>query len=228
MMLGRNARWMIFPLLLILLLAACAAPTGSQPAADAEGAAGSGDAVTLTMWSRSATEDVVNALAERWNESHENQIEVTIIPSDQFVTKFSTALAGGQAPDLAVIDLIYTPAYMLADQLTNITDLAQSLPFFDDLSPAHVRLGTWEDGHIYALPFAAEGSFLLYNKDLFEQAGLDPESPPTTWDEIYEAADAITALGDDIYGFYFFGHLRGLQCLYLCPVDLGQRWRRVE
>jgi multiple sugar transport system substrate-binding protein len=201
--------------LFVFLLTGC---TAASPDAATGGEAAGDEPVTLSLWSRSATEGVVTALVDRWNETHENQVEVTIIPSDQFVTKFSTAIAGNQAPDLAVIDLIYTPAYMQADQLTNISDLAMGLPFFEDLSPAHVRLGTWEDGNIYAVPFAAEGSFLLYNKDLFEQAGLDPESPPTTWNEIYEAATAINALGDDIYGFYFAGACAGCNAFTFAPL----------
>ncbi|KAA3656930.1 MAG: sugar ABC transporter substrate-binding protein [Chloroflexi bacterium] len=180
-----------------------------------------GEVVTLSFWTRAATSGVVEQLVEAWNATHGNQIEVTVIPNDQFVTKFATAIAGGQAPDLAAIDLIYTPAFMQAEQLTDITDLANGMPFLDDLSPAHVALGTWEDGKIYGLPFAAEGSVLVYNKGLFEQAGLAPNSPPTTWDEIYEAAAAINELGDDTYGFYFSGACAGCNAFTFMPYIWG-------
>lgn len=192
-----------------------AAETSSEEAMD------EGEVVTLSFWTRAATSGVVEQLVEAWNATHGNQIEVTVIPNDQFVTKFATAIAGGQAPDLAAIDLIYTPAFMQAEQLTDITDLANGMPFLDDLSPAHVALGTWEDGKIYGLPFAAEGSVLVYNKGLFEQAGLDPNSPPTTWDEIYEAAAAINELGDDTYGFYFSGACAGCNAFTFMPYIWG-------
>lgn len=208
--------------LLTLLVAGCSstqeAPDAAETSSDTtESSTQQEEAVTLSFWTRAATSGVVEQLAEAWNATHKNQIEVTVIPNDQFVTKFATAIAGGQAPDLAAIDLIYTPAFMQAEQLTDITDLANDMPYLGDLSPAHVALGTWRDGKIYGLPFAAEGSVLVYNKGLFEQAGLDPDSPPTTWDEIYEAAAAINELGDDTYGFYFSGACAGCNAFTFLP-----------
>jgi multiple sugar transport system substrate-binding protein len=173
---------------------------------------------TLTFLSRDGNETTVRTLVDAWNASHDPKIEVTIVPGDQFVTKLATSIAGGASPDIVAIDLIYTPAFMEAGQLTDITDLAKGLPFFGNLSPAHVNLGTWNDGKIYALPFTAEGSILLYNKGLFEQAGLDPEKPPTNLDEVYEAAKAIRALGDDIYGFYFAGACAGCNAFTFLPL----------
>ena len=107
---------------------------------------------------------------------------------------------------------------MEAGQLTELTELVNALPYSEELSPSHVRLGTGNDGDTYALPFKAEGSVLLYNKDLFREAGLDPDAPPTTWEEIYEAAEAITALGDDTYGYYFSGACAGCNAFTFMPL----------
>ena len=172
----------------------------------------------LSFLSRDGNEAAVRSLVEAWNASHEPEIEVTIVPADQFVTKLATSIAGGASPDIVAIDLIYTPAFMQADQLTDVTELAQDLAYFEQLSPAHVNLGTNSDGGIYALPFTAEGSILLYNKDLFREAGLDPDAPPTTWDDIYEAAQAISALGDDTHGFYFAGACAGCNAFTFMPL----------
>ena len=174
--------------------------------------------ITLSLWSRDSDQALVTALVEDWNATHDNQIEPTIIPAAQFVTKFATAVAGGVGPDLVAIDLVYTPAFMEAGQLTDITEQAKSLPFFDKLSPSHVKLGTWSDGNIYALPFSAEGSVLGYNKDLFRQAGLDPDKPPTNWTDIEAAAKKITALGNDTYGYYFSGACAGCNVFGMLPL----------
>jgi sn-glycerol 3-phosphate transport system substrate-binding protein len=61
-------------------------------------------------------------------------------------------------------------------------------------------------GEVYGLPLNASTPITYYNKDLFRQAGLDPEKPPVTWSELYELAKKISALGPDIYGFNFSGY----------------------
>ena len=126
--------------------------------------------ITMSLWIRSSTV-LVEALVDEWNATHDNQIELTIIPSAEFVTKFSAAIAAGESPDIASIDLIYTPAYASENQLVDLTELVAELDYVDDLSPAHMTLGEFE-GRNYAVPFAAEGSFLIYNTDLFTKLGL--------------------------------------------------------
>ena len=121
----------------------------------------------------------------------DSQIEITVIPASEYMTKVGASVGAGAPPDLMAVDLIYVPQFAAANQLTEITDLAKALPYFDKLSPSHVRLATF-DGKIFGLPFNAEGSYLMYNKGLFEQAGLDPENPPKTWAEIADAAGACT------------------------------------
>lgn len=171
--------------------------------------------VTMSLWVRSSTV-LVEALVDEWNETHDNQIELTIIPAAEFVTKFSAAIAAGESPDIASIDLIYTPAYASENQLVDLTELVAELPYLDDLSPAHMTLGEFE-GRNYAVPFAAEGSFIIYNVDLFTEAGLDPDNPPQTWDEVLEAARAISELGDDTYGYYFAGSCAGCNAFTYLP-----------
>jgi ABC-type glycerol-3-phosphate transport system substrate-binding protein len=100
------------------------------------------DPEAINFWSRDSAEGLVTPLVESWNASHPTKIKATFIPGDQFVQKFATALAGGEAPDLVAVDLIYMPAYAAAEQMTDLTDQAKALPFFDQLSPSHVRLGT--------------------------------------------------------------------------------------
>jgi multiple sugar transport system substrate-binding protein len=128
-----------------------------------------------------------------WNHAHEKIYPSSIIPAGQFVTKFATSIAGGTPPDVAAIDLIYLPAFNEAGQMTDLTAEAKALPFFDKLSPSHVRLATYE-GKLYAVPFSAEASVLVYNTELFKKAGLDPERPPANFAEIEQDAQKITAL----------------------------------
>lgn len=204
---------------LTLVLSACTAPVAA-PAAAPEGgeAATAGEPVKLSFLSRDPNRPQVEKLLAAWNESHPNiQIEATFVPPTEYVTKFGTMVAGGAAPDFVATDLIYVPQFAEAGQLADITDLAKSLPYFDKLAPSHIRLSTYED-KIYGVPFNAEGSVLMWNKELFRQAGLDPEKPPTNWAEILDYARKITALGDGKYGFYFSGNCPGCNAFTFMPL----------
>ncbi|GAB3633128.1 sugar ABC transporter substrate-binding protein [Microbacterium shaanxiense] len=181
-----------------LVLTACGGST----------AGGSGEADELTMWARSSTQDYTQALVDEYNDSHDTQIKLTIVASDSFQQKVGAAAGAGSLPDILASDVVYAPNYAKQSVYLDITDRIAELPFGEDLVSAHIEASTF-DGKTYAVPHKVDSSFIFYNKDLFAAAGLDPENPPTTYDEIYEAAKAITALGDDTYGFYFPGNCAG-------------------
>ncbi|GAA3081829.1 sugar ABC transporter substrate-binding protein [Rhizobium viscosum] len=158
----------------------------------------------IEMWVRTGIGDSFKKVVEAYNASHENQVVTTEVPFGELVQKYATAIAGGQAPDALSMDLIYNPAFAAAGQLEDLTDWAKSLPYFNSLSPSHVKLGTYQD-KIYGLPLSVETSVFAWNKDLYKKAGLDPEKAPATWEEIEANAEKIRKLGDDTYGFYFSG-----------------------
>jgi multiple sugar transport system substrate-binding protein len=163
---------------------------------------------TVSFWVRDSDQAVAGPLVKAYNAKGEGTVKLTIIPAGQFVTKFATSIAGGSPPDVVATDLIYVPAFAAANQMTDITDRAKALPYFDKLSPSHIRLSTWQ-GKLYSVPFSAEASVLVYNKALFRQAKLDPEKPPSNFAEFENAARQITQLGGDLKGFYFSGSASG-------------------
>ncbi|GAB3597493.1 ABC transporter substrate-binding protein [Microbacterium tumbae] len=169
---------------------------------------GSAEADELTMWARSSTQDYTQALVDAYNADHDTQIKLTIVASDSFQQKVGAAAGAGSLPDILASDVVYAPNYAKQSVYLDITDRVADLPFADDLVQAHIDASTF-DGKTYAVPHKVDSSFIFYNKDLFAAAGLDPENPPKTYDEIYAAAEAITALGDDTYGFYFPGNCAG-------------------
>ncbi len=208
--------------LMLFVVAACGSSeqgsTGQTTTDDASPAAstGGGTGATINFWSRDSTQGLVEPILQAFNASHTTQVKATFIPGDQYIQKLASAFAGGDVPDLIAVDLIYMPSFAAAGQVSDITEQAKALPFYDQLSPSHMRLGTYNE-KIYSLPFAAEGSILLYNKDLFTQAGLDPEKPPTSLAEIAEYSKKITALGDDKYGFYLAGSCAGCNAFVTLP-----------
>ncbi|WP_424952639.1 ABC transporter substrate-binding protein [Deinococcus sp.] len=174
-------------------------------------------AVTIDFWVRSSDAGFTEPLVKAFNASHSTQVKLNLVPAEQFVPKFAAAVSGGAAPDVVATDLIYMPAFAAAGQLTDITAQARALPFYKQLSPSHLRLATY-GGKLYGVPFSAEGSILLYNKDLFTKAGLDPNKPPTTWQGIRDASKKITALGGGVKGFYFAGACAGCNAFTLLPL----------
>ena len=178
---------------------------------------GFAQAETFSLWVRSDGSEFMPKLVEAFNARGEDKAELQIVPVNELVQKYAIAAAGGSQPDALSLDLIFTPSFAQAGQLKDLTGFAQSLPYYDKLSQAHLSVGTF-DGKIYGMPFSADASVLVWNKNLFKKAGLDPDKAPTTWAEIRKDAEAVGALGDDIYGFYFSGNCGGCNIFTFTPL----------
>ncbi|MBV9218411.1 MAG: extracellular solute-binding protein, partial [Methylobacteriaceae bacterium] len=96
------------------------------------------------------------------------------------------------------------------DQMKGDANLAK-------VAPAYTKLATYKD-RLYGTGFTPDVSILIYNKDLFKKAGLDPNKPPATLDQIHEYAKKIHALGPDTYGFYFSGACPGCNIFTTSPM----------
>jgi multiple sugar transport system substrate-binding protein len=179
--------------------------------------AGAGETDTVTLWIRDYQRGLVEPLAATYNATHETQVEITLVPSATYVQKLATATAGGDPPDVAALDLVFTPYFSQAGALVDITDRVEELPYRDDFSPAHASVADF-DGRTYAVPFTGDVSVLFYNKTLFAEAGLDPEKPPTTHAEFRDAAAAIRALGGSAYGYSFPGACGGCNIFGFTPL----------
>jgi multiple sugar transport system substrate-binding protein len=165
-------------------------------------------AAELSMWVRASGANAAQHLVDLWNETHDDRINLTVIPDDQMVTKLATGVAAGDVPDVISFDLIYMPDFMRAGFLEDLTDFLDADPNQAKVAEAYKELASYE-GRLYGTGFTPDVSVLVWNKDLFEQAGLDPEKGPTTVGEIHEMAKKIRALGDDTYGFFFSGACPG-------------------
>ncbi|MBF8191418.1 sugar ABC transporter substrate-binding protein [Nonomuraea sp. K274] len=201
----------------VSLLVACgseAGQTGSGSAPDS--------GAQLTMWVRNTAGDPAKKLVDLYNKTHQNKIKLTVIPSEAFQQKVGAAAGAKSLPDLLGADVVYSPNYVKQGIYQDITEAANSLPFKESLSQAHQQVAT-RDGKVYGLPLLVDSSLMIYNKDLFAQAGLDPEKPPTDFTGIYEAAKAIRGLGGKTYGFYFPGNCPGCLAYTLMPAAVAAK-----
>ncbi|MBE3009977.1 sugar ABC transporter substrate-binding protein [Microbispora sp. NEAU-D428] len=200
-----------------LLAAALAACGGGEPAGSAS--AGSSGPVTVTMWTRAATQAQSQRLVDAYNKTHKNRVKLTVIPTDNYQPRIAAAAGAKQLPDIFAADVIFVPNYTSQGLFLDITDRIAKLPFKDALAPSHMRLGTYENRQ-YTLPHTLDLSVWFWNKDLYKKAGLDPEKGPATLKEFAEQATAVQEkLGKDgkVHGTFFGGNCGGCYVFTFWP-----------
>ena len=174
-------------------------------------------AETLSIWARASSSNAAQHMIDLWNASHEDKIELTTIPDNQMVTKLATSVQAGDVPDLISFDLIFMPDFMKAGFLTDLTDTLGADPNQAKVAQAFRDLASY-DGKLYGTGFTPDVSILLYNKGLFTQAGLDPESPPKTVAELEKFAMQIKEKVPGAYGYYFSGSCGGCNIFTQAPM----------
>ncbi|MDR1799697.1 MAG: extracellular solute-binding protein, partial [Bifidobacteriaceae bacterium] len=180
----------------------------TEPAGEAE--PGIDDGTEITMWTRAPLERQANMLVEAYNASHQNQVKLEIIPNDDMEAKVAAAVVSGGMPDLLAGDVVRLPYWVDQGFFTPITDLITALPYYDDLAVGHIDAGKSADGALHTVPFVTDISVMVWNKDLYEEAGLDPEKGPTTLQEFVDQAKAVADLNKEgVAGTYFGGDCGG-------------------
>ncbi|MFJ4845471.1 MULTISPECIES: ABC transporter substrate-binding protein [unclassified Streptomyces] len=202
------------------LAVACAAVLASS-CSDSGGSADkpgtSSAASTITVWTRAATEAQTKALAQSYNASHSNKVEVTAFPNEEYPAKIATAAGGRNLPDLFASDVVFAPNYISQGLWQDVTDRFESLPFKDKVAPAHIKEAT-QDGRLFAVPHTVDISVMFINKDLYKKAGLDPDKAPATLQEFADQATTIRKkLGGKTYGTYFGGNCGGCDVFTFWP-----------
>lgn len=159
----------------------------------------------VTVWDRAgATANTRQAFFKRWNaeEGKERGIQVKYVP--QATEKYEEIVRLGfqtrRAPDVFTAPSAQMGAFVSAGWVQPLDGLVDA----DVLATAapHLRDGSelvW-DGKPYGIPTTTFTNRLVYNKDLFRKAGLDPEAPPRTFSQVEDAARAITERGGGAHG----------------------------
>ncbi|MET0813203.1 MAG: extracellular solute-binding protein, partial [Microbacterium sp.] len=145
-------------------LAACSGGSTPAPAASIP-AEGVDDGSTLTLWTRAPLEKQANLLVDAYNASHENQVELTVVPNDDYVAKVGAAAGSGGLPDLFAADIVYVPNWVEQGLFQDITPQIDALSFKDEINKGHLSAGTL-DGKEHVLPFVLDLSMLFWNKEL--------------------------------------------------------------
>ena len=114
--------------------------------------------------------------------------------STETMTKTVSALQGGTPPDFAILPNPELYSLLDMDAVIPLDDFIAKdggQEYIDDFIPAFMK-NSYYDGKTYSIPFQRSTIIMYYNKDQFKEAGLDPEKPPTNWDELREYAKKLT------------------------------------
>lgn len=203
---------------LIVPLAACGG-SGNGGTATAEGipAKGTDDGTEITLWTRSPLERQAKNVVEAYNKSHKNQVKLEIIPNDDMEGKVGGASQTDSLPDILAGDVVRIPYWASEGIFTDITKQIDGLDNKADLQQGHIEAGT-VDGAEYTLPFITDVSVMVWNKNLYKEAGLDPEQGPKSIDQFVEQAKKVAALNKDgVSGSYLAGQSGGALVFDLFP-----------
>ena len=139
------------------------------------------------------TQEAADALFEQIKEFEAKYPWITVEPEEYNWTAptFTAALAAGTLPDVFTIPFTDGKGLIEQHQIVDIDALIRAFGYADKFNPSVLANGQDADGKIFAVPTAAYGMSLTYNRDLFTKAGLDPDNPPKTWDEVRAAAKQI-------------------------------------
>jgi multiple sugar transport system substrate-binding protein len=115
---------------------------------------------------------------------------------------FTARLQGGTEADVFYGYMTDLNQVLDAGQAEDITSYvnATTVPNWDNMI-GDAKQAFTDNGKLYALPYSAYTMGLVINKNLFQQAGLDPAKPPTSWQEVAADAKKIAALGNGIAGY---------------------------
>ncbi|MFH8407042.1 ABC transporter substrate-binding protein [Streptomyces sp. NPDC018019] len=187
----------------VSLTALTACGTSSNDSEDAPGGK-----VTLSVNGQPPT---TQAFERKLFDQHVAQFEkanpdIDIVPHEGFMDPktFGAKLAGGKLEDVFYVYFTDARGLIAKHQAADLTDYVKDMPHRGDVQNALMKAFQDEKGRQYGLPTANYSMGLLYNRALFEKAGLDPDKPPKTWADVRAAAQRIARLGDNTVGYADF------------------------
>lgn len=153
----------------------------------------------LTLWVAGNTPDIqaaFNEVVDNFNKNNPGfDVAVEFIPWGDLSTKLTTALSAQVGPDVFMHGVAASAGFISKDQIEDLTPYFEALPDKDDFMTNLIAAGTVE-GKVAIMPVQVTNYMLIYRKDLYQEAGLDPENPPAAWDALAEAAVKLTQSDD--------------------------------
>ena len=191
-----TARWILTAVVLAALLAACgggeggkggATPTVSGP-------------VSIDFWHTmsAANQDTLKSLVDRFNSS-QNDVRVNLVyqgNAEDILTKLLATLGTNNVPAVAQLLDVYTQLMVDSGEIVPVQNFIDREDYdLSDYEPRAVEYYTLQ-GKLQSMPFNVSTNILFYNKNAFRDAGLDPEKPPATLDEVRQYSEKLLRRDD--------------------------------
>ncbi|WP_225442567.1 ABC transporter substrate-binding protein [Paenibacillus lycopersici] len=193
------------PTMLAVYLAGCG--SSGQSANDSDGSADKGEKAEVVVWGLDplSVGSGNKEMIDEFNKQHPGIKLVTqAMPGSsgydtQDLSKLTAAIASGSPPDVVNLNGPFIMEVASRGILMPLNDLIDSSGF--DLSRFYdytIKEMSFK-GQVWGLPAGMDDRVLYYNKDMFKQAGLDPDKPPTTWDELLDYSKKLTVPSGDSF-----------------------------
>ncbi|WP_372009992.1 ABC transporter substrate-binding protein [Paenibacillus chitinolyticus] len=175
------------------LLAGCSSSKEAEPAKTGS----SKDPVKLTFWfpgADKANDEYFANAAKEFEKLHPNvQVETTVLPSsaEDIDTKLNAAKLSGTMPDVFSAYLAFMGSRGAKGDFAPLDEYIAKWDEKGDVMESALTAGKYKDKTL-GLGFFPAPEILTYRKDFFQEAGLDPNKPPATWEELESYAEKLT------------------------------------
>ena len=153
---------------------------------------------TITFWHAMSGSrgEVVEDLVKSFNESHPGiTVEAEYTGSyAETLTKAIAAYRAGSPPHIVQVYEVGTQTMLDSDAIVPVYRLNRGEVDFGEVVQPILKYYS-VNGKLYCMPFNSSTAMLYYNKDIFRKAGLDPNRPPRTFDEVLEFGKQIVESG---------------------------------
>ncbi len=161
--------------------------------------------VTLSVWApfTGSDGDVLREIINNYNETNPDGItvQIDIMDNATLQSKLPTAVSTGTGPSFVLVGIEFLKQYAENGLIEDISDFWEVTGVDESNFYENVLAKSYIGDTLYGVPMQYNLQYLYYNKDIFAAAGLDPETPPTTLEELEKAAIACTDPSKNQYGF---------------------------
>lgn len=158
----------------------------------------------ITTWNGFTGSDgsILKEIVDRYNAENTDGVivKMDIIPWDNYFEKLPQAIATGTAPDFVLQGSDQLGNFCSNDSFQPVEDFFDSTGYDKSQIMSVLYDMFTYNGKLMGIPMNTFGRYLYWNKSIFKEKGLDPETPPKTWDELFEVAKKTTDPSKNYFG----------------------------